>query len=278
MEVFFTNHHPIGLNLIKYLSPMDYISLSRSISAIIRRTPSIYPTAVNFLFSKISEALKRRIGEKVGTILATNLTGANYLTGGFLLAALNDDEIREEQDIDLICNRAMYETLKPYLTDEEDFYAEGYQNEGLTLEIYTRFTSEYRCKIQFILVHELYEHYIDRFDLDFCKNVANGSRFYVTNAETVFKRHCIFSVVNYVMRYVHYEEDAPTRYTSLNAEDEVNLNRCEKVQKRIVKYRARGYDVILRDNSTEDIIKCLSWPNAETRRVRTIARIWSKLK
>jgi hypothetical protein len=275
LQSVFASHLPIGYCIIQYLAPIDYISLSLSFAAIRRR----YPTTTDFLFNRIRCALMKRLGDEMGDTFAKYLY-PNHLTGGFLLAVLNGDEIRPEQDIDVIMKAddvTLYSVLSPWLDyDVETIYSECYRQDE-QLRITTCVTLETKCRIQFIYYREWKEH-IDGYDLDFCKNVANSNHFYVTHFAAVLRRRCVFSVLQYVLRYVEFDRCDDSWYMAFSEKQE----RCKKlftdVQNRIQKYRLRGYEIMITDNSARDIEMSLSWPEMVLPEHLFVADLWSELK
>jgi len=286
MQGFFANHRPIGLCIIKYLAPIDYIALSRSFAAIRRQTPVVYPSTVDFLFEHIEQALKKRLGDAIAEVIICNLITernnlswfdktpkSSFLSGGFLLAILNGDAILPEQDIDILLshmgNNPILEGLAPLMTDVEE-NGDSYRQDILLNVVTGVILSKVPCKIQFIWKQSMKDN-VANYDLMFCKNIANKHSFHMMNAYSVLKRICDFSVADYIVRYIviddyHYENTDYIRF-------------YEKISGRIAKYRARGYEVRLVENLPEDIIQCLAYPrDVATKREREIARLWSLLR
>jgi hypothetical protein len=279
MEGFFSIHRHIGLAIVNYLAPADYFALTCVFDAIVRQTPAIYPSTTDFLFRRIVLALERRLGRDIAATFARHLKRSiltPYLTGGFLLAILNGDLIRPEQDIDVLLidndDDELYLDLSPCFDNNEEMATEG-DYSHVSLCVRTCMFRETLCKVQFITPSDSILTHLDGYDLSFCKNIANGRGFRIADPDGVVTRACAFSVLDYIIRYVSEDDSGfglreDTRYRVL----------CAKVRDRLAKYRARGYDVRVVDNAPCDIIKCLSWPFGVTRRHEEIARLWGGLK
>jgi len=255
MEGLFYGHFPhVCKIIISYLSPISYLALRNAI-------PLKYcPRFIEFTYARVRRALFKRLG--------LDLFNDNecYLTGGFLLAVLNDDVIMQAQDVDILFRSDKFyhqtiERLDPYLYDcDEELH--GYRQD-VNLRIFNGTFRNTNCRIQLIRPDWIRDH-VKGYDFAFCENVVSPAMVHIAHPYEVIKRSCTFSVRNYIDRYIHDDMD--------------HVKLCCTMIERLRKYRLRGYDVQVIDNDYNDILQSLIWPNGATPRDLEIAETWSEIK
>lgn len=260
-------HPTIVLEILKYLSPIEYICLRQALSFLVRR-PDVYPTSRALLWERIQKKLVERLGPDVGRLLIAGLMLGKkekiMLTGGFLLSILQGDPILPEQDIDIICISGAFSVevfTKAPLTVSDNDNPEGY-NPGFNLRSLKVVPSAngiklqpiVECKLQFIITSkESWENarkQIETFDLAICRNAANMNELYIQNIDAILRRRCVFELPAYLQHHT----------LSLNMDREAVFNR---LLGRFQKYRNRGYDIIDRRFTKEDILSALDGMTVE---------------
>jgi hypothetical protein len=247
----FWRYAPIMDNLVPYLSVVDYINLKR---AAIRMVTIISPAEL--LFQRLVARLKSFIGldQTLVSALIRLLSTRDdfYLSGGFLVALLRGDEFNVSvQDLDFFVTKDSYEssskfpgldviryTIPPALESEEE-YAHVMPFLGVV--------NIRDSPIQFI-VHESKEQLhqsIFTFDLPVCRNYFSkkaGLRIFrledLTTPSTTVETSQLLSRIYGLQVRTHL------------------LPVYERNQKRIEKYRKRGFEVHIK-LATPEVLRTL---------------------
>lgn len=220
------SHPTIGLGIISYLPPIDYMMLRKSIPTIWRRS-SCYPLP----YEHTMEAYKRyvKLYADDQTHLITMLD--HYvLSGGFLLAVLTGARVLPIQDLDFYNTDLILDTLLP-----EPFVR---NNDTLTGEPdlweYYASLAEIRCidaydggnrKIQIISAPP---KVFNQFDLDICRISLGMGRLRITNPIGIAARMTIAQPWKLFLPC----------YDTFAIAGEVKLHKG-----RMAKYIRRGYDI-----------------------------------
>ena len=221
----------IGLNIVSYLPPIDYIMLRRAIPAISRRS-NAYPSAYEFAMRAYTAYVKRYARNE--QILVTILKDY-VLSGGFLLAVLNGEPVDQTQDMDFYNPEGIIDTRLPerfqrnnggYQEDDEPEMDEYY---GPLTEI--RCIDRYKGNERPLQIITAPATVFNQFDLDICRNGLGRGELRITNPLGILQRT---AVVDVWKRF-------PAVYSRQKIKGIATLQK-----NRMRKYMARGYDLSFR--------------------------------
>jgi hypothetical protein len=238
MEIgFLCIHAPIVSCLVSYLTPLDWMCLARALPLITRRFP--YRKTLNKLArTHLLTNLTAYFGgqEDVAQFILENL-GTHYaITGGFLLAAITGDLHFMEADLDVI--HVIHQRVGPCLEDK--LVQRGWlaERSPRVVNRYDRFSFRNLSSVMdytlfekhFQVLHVHFDKdYVKGFDLAFCRNYYNDmDGLVVYFPESIIHRRCSIN-----LEKAHFKELAPR---------EIDY-KASSVEKRIIKYRARGYAI-----------------------------------
>ena len=256
-EVFFDK--VIMSVMLKYLSPMSFLVLKRTVPAFYRCGVVKNLTFIQFFEKKLFNNLCDFFySVDIANILMKFLKSSNHhthlLTGSFLLNTLNGDDISNSGDIDIVHfgNECACLTHHVQLYTEDGEIVEKYSirdeleyNHFITnTDAYTynnhssnRYIEKIQNimigskKIQVIDVHENnIKHFFDGFDLNVCKNYYNEQfGMYIPHKRNIIERTCEINLDNvYFLEY----------------RGETNIfELCDMIYERLCKYSKRGYHI-----------------------------------
>lgn len=164
-----------------------------------------------------------------------------YLSGGFLLAILNGDNLNDCRDLDFYLSTGVpIRVVELKSSVDRDYSCDRH------IVSVRNVVSEKGYPIQFVRFVD--EPPFDYFDFDFCKNTYSGGHLIIRNVQSVYTKRC---VVNIDQSYIVDKEIC-----------DINHNYVIKCQDRIEKYRARGYSIETRGyGSFEFLANCLGYAN-----------------
>ena len=261
MERVFFNRDILTGCLLPLLSLYDVATLfftSIQFKATYKRTFHLTAeeSATLHMFNmRIFKGLSFFYGEKDAQIMMEHIKCGNLiLTGGFLLAIINGENVRVCEDVDVISivynyNRKNYSELTDKRTMDimnsfsskiklAPYEPNSYTNLNFVVE-----TLEFvlqQSKLQLLFMPDAHspdlalQAHIQKFDYDFCKNMFSKNRLVVMKLLNVLDKSCRVSLVKCYSIFMNV------------AAFDINLH-LDKVWKRINKYRSRGYFLELHD-------------------------------
>lgn len=195
--------------------------------------------------------------------------GIVFLTGGFLLAAINAEPMHLCQDVDLIVfvhadaenhNYDLFKRQRTRTLQEEivcglenivgsnDDHAEQFYENGYAVDTFL----VNKKKLQFILLHHVLEgnpqqhksveSHCNQFDFQFCSNYFSNNRLVCCFANSV-KEKSSGVTLNRVLKYGYHLTNEET------------IQCFNRIWERVQKYRAKGYHVDLSSSVNASLLK-----------------------
>ena len=255
-------------NIFPLLCPLDIFSLFKALPGLLlfyKRKHKLAPSTnalKHVLDKRLTSALCSVYGKYNGDMFMRQMALHHLvLTGGFLLAVLNGDSVRECSDVDFMCmtnhkdwtefeenTRKIQSVFKDFVykdsnkTDYDNSYA-----------VSTFRSKEPKKKFQCIWLYQGicdYKKHVDSFDLDFCANYYDWDHLVIKSGTSVRERSCTIKLHDCYGHYLHCS--IPHSFI-----DEVVF---EKKWQRICKYRKRGYHIVLEQQKIpNDFVGAQEW-------------------
>jgi hypothetical protein len=255
---------------VDHLSPLSFSMLMRASPAARRCRSRAFNwlTMEAFTMVRLQRELTRYYGgnERVAEIICSHLLvvrdSPSFLTGGFLAAVLNGDNVLQCGNVDiLIDNNQLYPALDPFYLDL--FYGSVGRFirpppynvlENLVSNIDTRAISSGEREIRFMRVKNGWPvgACVQSFDLPFCKNYLGQGKLQCTHTSVTAMLTRSY-VVNLKKTYKIPIYD-PFMAEILHDNRAFSSHRvCEAIYHRLKKYTTKGYDIYVEeDGGTEE--------------------------
>lgn len=254
----FTNRDLLTECLLPLLSLYDVFSLFQSNTGFHSTYKRKYPTdscTFHMFNMRIEKALEKFYGEENMRILMNLMfNGTLRLTGGFLLAIINAENIFRCEDADFVCKvgkirdayreehvRNIVRTLKKarHVSTPLNFYESVFAVDTVVLN---------SKKLQIVSIRTGLKRYLDEFDFSFCANCYGNGILLITSPEAVKNK----------TSHVYLKR----KYGKFIIRTDANKI-LENGRNRIFKYRDKGYIIICHE-------KKISSKNIE------YSRFWNK--
>ena len=262
MERVFFSRDLLPECILPHLSIFEVIALFQSNTAFIKAYKRKFlldkeNSASHHMFvHRVQKALTMFYGEEnMQALCALMDQGHVYLTGGFLLAIIQGENVLQCEDADFVTivpdgyvslrwrkRWNMEDILRPLKMcaairdDTARVYAGAFSVDTFTVN---------KRKMQVISLtkdifgstmdrNDIFDQYFEQFDFSFCANYYGRNRLVVTNGKAVREKHCD------VWLWEKYGNDVRLPQEKFNV-------RMESAWQRICKYRTRGYFIRVRD-------------------------------
>lgn len=267
LRLFFSNRDLIAHCLVPYLSIFDCISLLSTASFIwnaYKRAFSLtsFDSATKHAFDwRLTQSLAQFFGNANAAIFMEHLQCGNLaLTGGFLLAVLNGENVQICKDVDfvMILNRSSDKIMESnFNTLQHSFdnkivhttnrpgtdYGKCFSVDSYTFEAFAKRRFQLISIIKKSHGRALQEYCAD-FDLKFCSNYYVQNKLVIMYGEHARQKTCNLCLFKF---FGTWRERMPPQ---------VLVSRLfPKYWKRICKYRRRGYIITLADQHINPTLK-----------------------
>lgn len=254
----FWQHMPIMVNLVPYLSVVDYINLKRAVV----RLPSAIVSPADLLYRRFVArlAISTQLDSSVIAELMYLLCNRDdfYISGGFLVSLLRGDPFDVSvQDLDFFVTEASYqssEKLKALPQYQPWIFPPEKDDEYAHVMPFSRVINFANGSLQ-LIIHpskRAVQQSIGTFDLPLCRNyfsVKTGLRIFkledLTTQRTTVETSQLLSRIFGLQHRTHL------------------IRIYEKNRGRIEKYRQRGFDVRV-NVATPEVLDTLITPKGET--------------
>lgn len=279
MEGPFLWHKPILQILIPKLTPLDFIVLCRAFPRFHTICTRALGITIHSHFKKCLMQALRMINnhesfpDRFMTLLEQ---GRYWLTGGFLLDVLHWDYERftcSNCDIDIATDHpmshdyllldAMKRQLPPsevppdVIADDVRMDLSDYGHSRFIIDVfnYRVLVADAMKTVQFIQVEkDRAKDYISGFDFSFCRNAFDGHRLYLASGN-----------VRSIVTREFYVPVAEQYFSQLKNQSPARVFTCfKRIQERLNKYRARGYDITTCHLGLSDSLNCIAGPNRKS--------------
>lgn len=246
----FLNQPSIWMTVASHLPPIAYMCLVRASPQFWRMSRRCNLSPKLHFETALAKALQTYCGDQADKVQA-NLNIA-YLTGSFLLAVLNGDNVVQTcNDIDLVALNISESSLNlrdyglPLLQfapsdDESRWTKENGYDESIVKCCRNLPLKNGRVIQRIVANSACIQDYLDTFDFDFCANSWDGQRLVMRNVNAVISRRTHLDI-----RKAYFDR-LPA---DINADTCTSIILPKKLA-RIKKYKQRGYSITTRKEST----------------------------
>jgi hypothetical protein len=252
-----------------HLSPLSFAMLMRASPDAHRCRARSFPwlTMQAFTMRRVRTELERFYQNKqVAEIICAHLGDGTttFLTGGFLTAVLNGDNVLQCSDVDIFINGPspeLKEAIAPFYTEHAEVTPSYNVLRNLLSVIDTRHVLPCGKKIQFLHGKNGWPigTYVQSFDLPFCQN-------YLGCGGGVLR--CTRDSVNAMLTRSHRVDlthtfKIPVVYAAISSVNrDFCLGRaCESIYKRLKKYATKGYDIYCAEEESGSDQWSVFWRN-----------------
>lgn len=242
----FLNHPSIWMTVASHLSPIAYMCLVRASPQFWRMSHRCNLSPKLHFETALAKALHTYCKDQPDVVhkVLANFNFA-HLTGSFLLAVLNGDNVLQTcNDIDLVMmDGTEYNLpLRQFAPkDDESHWTEENGYDESIIKSCRNFPLANGRFIQLILAkHACIQDYLDTFDFDFCANSWDGQHLVMRNPTSVILRRTHLDI-----RKAYFDR-LPA---DINADTCASIILPKKLA-RIKKYEQRGYSITTRKEST----------------------------
>jgi hypothetical protein len=218
--------------ILPALTPLEYVVL-RNVLPLFIRHPNRFLSSAAFCHAALRKVLRH---QEVCNELAT---GTLMLTGGYLLNVLNGWNGVGTQDLDICVVEAVvnWNALVAQWIPREEHYGHG-DYDGVTVIKYRLpYPDDRELDLIVFDSARLMRQYLHKFDLSFCANSLSGDRLVICDLEAVIKRKAQL----WTSFYLHGRLASALTMEALRTI-------YEKADRRVAKYRLRGYTICVKQD------------------------------